>query len=331
MTDALRAELERYSAGWGADPELVQGAGGNTSVKQEGRLLIKASGLRLADAGRDDVFVDVDLAAARAMADGGPAPATRNGLRPSIETSFHAVLPHRFVVHLHAVDVIAFAVRADGAAALAPLLAGLNWGWVPYRKPGAALAREVAALCARGPLDVVVLANHGLIVGANTAADADTLVRDIRARLRSAVRNTPGDDAALRRLGERWGLEPARIASAHLAATDPVSLAFATAGTLYPDHAVFLGRGATVLDPDGDAADGVGGSLLRLVPGIGALLPAGAPRDAHEMAACLGAVAARIADGARVTPLSGDEESELLHWDAEQYRQALARKAATAL
>lgn len=36
------------SARVGADPDLVQGAGGNTSIKEGGTLWIKASGLWLA-------------------------------------------------------------------------------------------------------------------------------------------------------------------------------------------------------------------------------------------------------------------------------------------
>lgn len=327
MSDPARTELERYSAQWGADPDLVQGAGGNTSVKRDGQLLIKASGLRLADAERENIFVDVDLSAALAMVDGASAPVTAGALRPSIETSFHAVLPHRYVVHLHAVDVIAFAVRSDGAEALAPLLAGMRWGWVPYRKPGASLAREIATLLRRqGPLDIVVLANHGLIVGADDCRSADRLVRDIRDRLRPTIRQAPVDERDLRRVADRLELEPARIPTAHLAATSSVSLGFAMAGTLYPDHAVFLGRGATRLDAGDERIPDWGESLLHLVPGLGALLPIGAPPEAHEMAGCLGAVASRIAADAKVAPLSDEQTAELLQWDAEHYRQALAQQ-----
>ena len=44
------AALKRLSARIGADPLLVQAAGGNTSLKQNGVLWIKASGTWLKDA-----------------------------------------------------------------------------------------------------------------------------------------------------------------------------------------------------------------------------------------------------------------------------------------
>ena len=44
-----------------ADPEQVQAAGGNTSLKADGVLWVKASGLWLADALTRDIFVPVRL------------------------------------------------------------------------------------------------------------------------------------------------------------------------------------------------------------------------------------------------------------------------------
>lgn len=318
-------ELKSYSSRWGADLHIIQGAGGNTSWKHDGRLIVKASGMRLSEAERHEVFVDVALDDALAMARGAAAPPTPSGLRPSIETGFHAVMPHRFVMHAHSVEVIAFAVRGDGQAALAPLLGGLRWGWIPYLKPGAAIARAVAELLEDAPLDVVMMGNHGIIIGGDSCAEIDRMFEDIRARLRADVRDAPRDERRLAELAARFELEPARYCDAHLAAADPVSLAYATAGTLYPDHVVFLGRGAVRLGDAGPSVDAP--SLLYLAPGAGALLPAGAPGEAHEMAACLGAVSARIAPDKRLRTLTSDQETELLNWDAETYRQSLANAA----
>ena len=46
------ADLARLSARLGADPLVIQGAGGNTSVKDGAVMWIKASGTQLADAPR---------------------------------------------------------------------------------------------------------------------------------------------------------------------------------------------------------------------------------------------------------------------------------------
>lgn len=328
MGDEAREQLRDYSTRWGNDLHIVQGAGGNSSCKVADRLFVKASGMRLAEASDREIFVDVDLRDALAMADGAPSPTTAGPLRPSIETSLHAVMPHRFVAHFHSVDVLAFAVREDGEAALGSLLDGLRWGWIPYLKPGAAVACAVRALLARGRVDIVVMGNHGVVIGGDSCEAIDSCLALIRKRVGVAVRGGRPDTTRLYALAGRFDLEPARYEDAHLAACDPQNLAFATAGTLYPDHVVFLGRGTIAMGDGGPPADA--GSLLYLAPGAGALLPRGAPDEAHEMAACLGATVARIASGSRLHTLTAEQESELLLWDAETYRQSLARSHARA-
>ena len=67
---SLPADFLDFSVVLGRNRLLVQGPGGNTSRKSDGVLSIKASGMELADAGDKAIFVDVDLAAARAEIDG---------------------------------------------------------------------------------------------------------------------------------------------------------------------------------------------------------------------------------------------------------------------
>jgi rhamnose utilization protein RhaD (predicted bifunctional aldolase and dehydrogenase) len=53
------------SARIGRDPLLIQGNNGNTSIKLNGTLWIKASGKSLAQAKHEEILVPVDLDAAR--------------------------------------------------------------------------------------------------------------------------------------------------------------------------------------------------------------------------------------------------------------------------
>jgi len=50
-------ELNNLSARIGRQPLLVQGAGGNTSLKDNNILWVKASGKWLAEAGNENIFV----------------------------------------------------------------------------------------------------------------------------------------------------------------------------------------------------------------------------------------------------------------------------------
>src|SRR5262245_52636510 len=99
-------ELRRMSARVGKNILLVQGAGGNSSVKDGDVLWVKASGTWLADAENEDIFVPVALSAARAALARGDervplAPNANTTLRGSIETALHALMPHPVVLHVH--------------------------------------------------------------------------------------------------------------------------------------------------------------------------------------------------------------------------------------
>src|SRR5713101_4129007 len=134
--------LVRLSARMGRDPLLVQASSGNTSIKLDGILWIKASGKWMADADREQMFVPVSLAEAREQLERhtdlvvDPARSAAQQMSASIETFMHAVVPHRVVVHVHSVNTIAWAVRTDMPDAVRDRLAGLRWAWVPYVHPG---------------------------------------------------------------------------------------------------------------------------------------------------------------------------------------------------
>lgn len=92
-------ELLASSAQIGRDPLLTQASAGNTWIKIDGRLWIKASGKWLANALQEDIFVPVDLLELRnCVRQQRPIRATVKNLsgeqlQPSIETAMHAVLP----------------------------------------------------------------------------------------------------------------------------------------------------------------------------------------------------------------------------------------------
>jgi len=332
------AELARLSARVGADPLLVQGAGGNTSIKSDGVMWIKASGTRLADALRQDIFVPCDLAAMRVAlaqsidgADRTEAFARRKGgLRPSIETSLHAVFPQAVVVHVHCVNTIARAIRAGAEAALNAPLAGFDWAFVPYTKPGARLARAVAQ-ARRDATDVLVLGNHGLIVAAETAAAAEDLLGRVVAALTVPPRGAVPDLAALgARGGDGFAPLPADHPLHAVAVHDDLRHA-AEAGSLYPDHVLFCGVGAVSLAPGETPAQAVGRQVAAglpappflLLPGAGALIDTRASAGAVALSRCLGDVLSRVPPGGTLTYLTLAQNAELLDWDAEKHRKAL--------
>jgi rhamnose utilization protein RhaD (predicted bifunctional aldolase and dehydrogenase) len=331
-------DLRRMSARVGCNIHLVQGAGGNSSVKVDDVLWVKASGAWLSDAEAKDIFVPVQLSGARAAlaAREERMPVATGfadtGLRASIETSLHALMPHRVVLHVHAVNTIAWGAREDAQDELARRLDGLAWRQLPYRRPGLPLSQAVAESAAKGRADVLILGNHGLLVGAETCDGAEALIGEVERRLELAPRAAPaGDRAALQRLCAGTGYRPAKEGICHELATEPHNLSVATAGSLYPDHVVFLGpalptirAGETVAAATARVvAAGAPPPVALLAPGTGAVVRNDIGPGAEAMLICLGLVVARLPEAATVKYLPAAEEHALLNWDAERYRQQM--------
>lgn len=327
-------DLAAFSHTIGSDPEQVQAAGGNTSLKaDDGTLWVKASGLWLADALKRPIFVPVALRPLLANIEAGQADpvawavvAERNpeGLRPSIETTLHGLLPHRVVVHTHSVRTIALAIRADAKSLLAERLDGIAWHFVPYCQPGLPLTQALATQMEHAPADVIVLGNHGLVVGGPDVPAAARLLAEVERRLDAPVHELPDGDPPST---TPPGLRPVRHARVHRLARDACRVAWAERGSLYPDHVIFLGPAAIRLEESGPTANG-SVSKLAIQPSQGAFLPEDATPAADELALCLALVLERVPDDAQLAYLTADDEAALLDWDAEKYRQALEKKRA---
>jgi rhamnose utilization protein RhaD (predicted bifunctional aldolase and dehydrogenase) len=338
--------LSRLSARIGSDPCLIQGPGGNTSLKDGNVLYVKASGTWLSSALESPIFVALDRSElARLMggegdADLSPAvvsaPGAASGLRPSIETVLHGFMPHQVVLHVHSVNAIAHVVHADGPARVAERLAGLAWCWAPYARPGTPLLRAAVEAAAGRRCDVLLMASHGLVVGADTVADAATVLDDVEERLSLPARTAARPDLQrLAVLAESVGYRLPRDAASHALGLDPTSLAHAQSGALYPDHVVFLGPGGMTAQSaeslpkwlEQRRVRGVADPPAVLVPGEGVLLRADLGAAAEEMVRCLTLVTARLEPGAALVTLAPEQEAELMGWDAEAYRRQFDRPA----
>lgn len=319
------AALRALSAQIGRNPLLVQAAGGNTSVKQDGVMWIKASGTWLRDAAEKDIFVPLDLAALiDAVGRGDPDcescvrfvhhemnPAQ---LRPSIETSVHALMRQKVVLHVHCVNTIARMIQRNAREQVAPLMEGLEWAFVPYARPGLQLSRAIRA--AIGPdTSVLLLQNHGLVVAADNVAAAAELLQEVVGRLRRpAVSLATPDLDHLKALAQGGYSLPAD-ARCHGFALLPWAVPLACHNVYYPDHAVFLGTQMPV-EPQVK-------SPILVAPGRGVLVKSGAKPAVEPMLGCLTEVFCRLSEQDDLKALTDDEIALLLNWDAEKYRQSL--------
>lgn len=320
----------------GADLDLVQGAGGNTSFKDNGVLWVKASGCRLKDAGSRNIFVPVECFEIIRELESGEDEFVKpevlplgedSTLRPSIETSLHALMPHRYVVHVHSVNAIGSAVLHDGENKVAQLLHGINWSWVPYVRPGIPLAKAVHRVMRPG-LNVLVLANHGLVLGAETKDDVLELLNELEGRLYRLPRKTGiVDDNKVKSLVKNTEYRTSSHALVHSLAFDPLALSIVAKNPLYPDHIVFLGRGPLSVMTKDETCRFLqekkprGNHKVIIVKDVGVIRHHSLSESAEEMLHCLANVAMRIQPEDELRCLTEREEAEITGWDAEKFRQ----------
>jgi rhamnose utilization protein RhaD (predicted bifunctional aldolase and dehydrogenase) len=329
--------LLRLSTQIGRDPLLVHASSGNTSLKIDGTLWVKASGKWLAYADQEEILVPVEISEClTCLKESRPLPwrnedAWASHLRPSIETFMHAVLPQRFVIHVHSVHTISLAVRADAPAQLAERLSGLRWQWIPFVASGLPLARKVlAASSIRPDTDVFILGNHGLVVCGEDCGAAESLLFEVERRLASRPRPVAKPKSNFLEGAQclsRWHLPDLEVI--HALGTDLVARRIFKGGVLYPCQAIFLGRTLPLLPSAGHAFD-----LTRRIENFDAAPPFLIVEDggvlvndhitAAEYAVLQGfaEVVRRVETSAPIRYLTDCEVSSALGADGMQYRMS---------
>lgn len=339
-TSNLIEDFKELSEKYGRDSLLIQGAGGNTSYKVAGRMLVKASGKWLADSRKENIFVDVDLSRIRKSIESNlenplqGAVSDNALLKPSIETTLHAVMAHKIVVHTHAIDVISIAVTETAQSRFSSLLQGLRWAWVEYAKPGIELTKQVVKAIDGNEIDILILGNHGLVVGGETCSEVDELMIDIQSRCKLGARvpnyEVPNLTASSFSFGS-W--TPSEDHTTNGLALDEQSNAIFKKGIIYPDQAVFLGGKPCFVNSEENPERVI--EAYHYEYGVyptyyvhqhfGVYISALASNSLAVMLKCHADVLIRIDSHQHIKLLSLAQVSELLDWDAEKYRQAMEK------
>lgn len=336
----MRLKISKYCAAIGNDPLLVQGAGGNVSWKDGETLWVKASGTWLADATSKEIFVPVALPFLRAtMARGNfdvtPAPLAGSKLRPSIEAAVHALLPHKVVVHVHAVEILAHLVRPNPEKAIMERIGGaLEWGLVKYCKPGADLAKAVNTALATAPApNAIFLQSHGIVVGGDDVDEADRTLRTLISHLATPERASVAgaiSDAEIHAV-ELHGYRRIPLPKVqHLAVDKTYFGRLRCCWALYPDHVVFLGALPAVFDDAQSFARflrqfGQRPELI-FIKGTGVFEREKLNPAKYAYLQCYYDIMCRQSEDTPLTVLKDDEIAELLNWDAERFRQGSSAK-----
>ena len=194
-------EISKYA---GERFDLVQAAGGNTSVKlKNSEMLIKASGFLLSDVAENNGYSKVDTKKianilknktikneadkrkreflAKELIE--EATLDKNN-RPSIETLLHSTL-YKYTLHTHPVAVNMIVIQKEWKEILTSIFKNENIALVSYKTPGIDLALELDKVISAFVTvpKILFLQNHGLIVTSDNVDDIERLTESVLSKI----------------------------------------------------------------------------------------------------------------------------------------------------
>jgi rhamnose utilization protein RhaD (predicted bifunctional aldolase and dehydrogenase) len=288
------AELKDHSVRLGSCLDLVQASGGNTSWKSAKTVWVKGSGKRLKDATTDEIFSSIEYSALtedEILACEDFSNLISNGVSPSIEANFHIFLRSNFVTHLHSLGSIAIGIaeRRDEYGNLDQSIR-----FVPYARPGVDLVNAINRTDSYAN-KTLILQNHGLIISDQESIEIEKKIVELERNIYEYFEGIPQSDSF------------------------PSWIEILTSGVLTPDEAVFLGAKPFVKSEQPSPNSVVINSNGEL------LFPDGFSSDRTDLAMFYMRVAKLIEKKTQVNYLPEKEVHELLGWDKEQIRMAMAK------
>jgi rhamnose utilization protein RhaD (predicted bifunctional aldolase and dehydrogenase) len=204
--------LTALAAKIGSDKSLVQGPGGNVSIKIRKGIWVKKSGTWLKNAEESEIFCFLPLH----KAIGKTYDQSQSDHPLSIETPFHTYIPFKCVLHVHSVGALTWGLR-EPTEITHQAMRKLGLHLAPYIKPGFPIVDYIRENPSTLNSQGIILANHGLITWSRT---------------------TKGGFRKLKRL-ERALLEEAKATMK--ASPEPIAdRREYQVAPLTPDHAVFF-------------------------------------------------------------------------------------------
>lgn len=334
-------ELSKYA---GMREDLVQAGGGNSSYKlSKDKMLIKASGVQLADIKEDSGYaiVNPEIIANSFLQNENIDLMTEEeskkilqqafieGARPSIETFLHSI-SGRYTLHTHPIVVNALASRKNGMKILKELFPEALF--VPYATPGVELAKQYFRKFKENgkSVQIVFLQNHGLLVSADTAEEVinvtEMVVQKIEQYLHidfSAYRYSTEIYNFIKN-GIIWRVTDFNVLKAYKTLNSTWNSAFC------PDCVVFLGKKMYTVKENFSSEDLETFKVSYGKPVIIAYkdnlyINAESVKKALEIQSVLSfsAQVMMLNQDCECNMLSEEEQNFLLNWDAEKYRQSL--------
>ena len=334
--NSIQQQMNVLCSELGQDHLIVQGAGGNFSWKEEDVLWVKASGTWLSQALEKNIFVPVDLKEiqhkiAQNEFEITPTTLGQGALKPSIETILHALMPQKFVAHLHPVDLVTLLIQADESwlKKLAQSTLLNNYLLLDYAQPGIPLAKLLHdGLQNKKEAQLILLKNHGIVYAADTL---DALKAGL-AELLNGFQQSPvlssdqevSDAQQEITINDQVYLRHPSDDLSQLVTNEVFFEMLEPYWALCPDHIVFLGAKAICFEKVSEIQFAVTElPPLIFIKNVGIYLQPQWKLAQEMQLQFFYEVLRRLPKQTTISVLSNTEIGKLLNWDAETYRKNL--------
>jgi len=341
-------DLVRISQAAGKSPDLVQGGGGNTSVKLDDTLMaVKASGYKLKEITMTDGFVVVNYKNIKEYHEQADLSKDMDyekesgefvlsnivpleglkPLRPSVEAGFHSILL-KCVIHTHPVYANIICCSENGRELVEKIFSGKDYGfvWIPYINPGfmltLAIMKEVNKhISEKGFFPkVIFMENHGLVV---TDDDADACIR-LHEEVLDTIRgyfsiSEPFPEVAIEPLQDGTYRSRTQYLKEYFRGRD-MDASFFDNTVLYPDQMVYLGGNISVNGSD---------NKLNINTETGEIIYKTNEKEALTMEETLTGfiyvVENIMKNNLKIKTMGSRETDFIKNWESEKYRKSLLK------
>jgi len=321
------------SAELGNNFNLIQGAGGNTSYKEGNSLFIKASGYKLKDCIEKNIFVEVNLTILREslrLNKFNPLEGAwdkSSGKKPSMETNMHAILPQKYIFHVHCLNTISSVLQEDYELKISRLFKDLKYKIIKYKTPGTPLANEIKKTIKNDKPEILFLLNHGLVVASDKVDEALALTYYVSKKLDFPSEVSHKEDLEkLKYFAEGTYFRPIKYSDANSIAFSEHQTKIVSTGSLYPDYVVFVGTKILIIKNKSDILKIKSNTNsnqkypIVIVPNAGLLVSKNISFEAEELVLALSKVVAKIPKNKGINYLNKKEVYELENSNSEAYR-----------
>lgn len=182
------SEIKKFlklSKSLGEDFNLIQGPGGNTSYKDDSLIFIKKSGSFLSESEDGDIFIGENIKELEEFYNLSDNFEKFNS-EMSIETPLHIIFKEKYVFHYHSLLSIIISTKYK-LELIKKFCFENNISWIPYKRPGTDLAKEVLKNISEDKVKIYFLQNHGMLIASNSLSTIDSSIKSTEALFKNKL------------------------------------------------------------------------------------------------------------------------------------------------